>query len=347
MTGLAEVLQPIVRSPSSASLGINLGCNRIPDSIVSDRDPKFMLIFWRELLWIMDIKPLMSTAFHPQTDGSTERANCSIGQILWTVVRDDQKDWAHKCPVVEFAMVEFAMNSNMSSTTGFAPFKLSQGYMSQTGIPTMVDTHFKGVKQFAEQARSNLLAAHDAILENCILQSFHTNKKRQVNPDYKQDDFVYLSTKNLALPKGRAWKLVPKFIGPYKILEAHNQASMVTLKLPPELTSRRITPTFHTSLVRPFVPNDEVQFPKWEAKSFYDFGNDDDQEWLVEEIIAHRWEGNKNLSLQVRWTLRDVTWEPYNICKDLEALDRYLELQGVSRVCNLGRIFRVIRYMYM
>ena len=96
--------------------------------------------------------------------------------------------------------------------------------------------------------------------------------------------------------------------------------------MPPELVSRRITPTFHTSLVRPFVPNDEVQFPKREAKSFYDFGNDDDQEWFIEEIIAHNWEGNKNLNLLVHWTLGDVTWEPYNTCKDLEALDRYLEL---------------------
>ena len=44
----------------------------IPDSIVSNQDSKFTLIFWHELLRIMDIKPLMSTAFHPQTDGSTE-----------------------------------------------------------------------------------------------------------------------------------------------------------------------------------------------------------------------------------------------------------------------------------
>ena len=159
-------------------------------------------------------------------------------------------------------MVEFAMNSNVSSTTGFAPFELNQGYMPRAGIPTTTDTHFQGVQQFAEQARSNLLAAHNAILENCILQTFHANKKRRVDPEYKWDDFVYLSTKNLTLPKGRARKLVPKFIGPYKILEAHNRASTVTLKLPLELTSRHIMPTFHTSLVRLFVPNDEVQFPK-------------------------------------------------------------------------------------
>ena len=86
----------------------------IPDSIMSDWDSKFTLIFWCELLRIMDIKPLMSIAFHPQMDGSTEQVNRSIGQILQTVVRDDQKDWVHKGP-----MVEFAMNSNVSSTTGF------------------------------------------------------------------------------------------------------------------------------------------------------------------------------------------------------------------------------------
>ena len=78
----------------------------------------------------------------------------------------------HKCP-----MVEFAMNSDVSSMTGFAPFELNQGYMPQMGIPTMTDTHFWGVQQFAEQACSNLLAAHDTILENRVLQTFHANKK--------------------------------------------------------------------------------------------------------------------------------------------------------------------------
>ena len=66
-------------------------------------------------------------------------------------------------------------------------------------------------------------------------------------------------------------------------------------------------------------------FPKRDTKVFYDFGNDKDQEWLVEEILAHKW-ANKNLELQVKWTLGDVTWEPLSSCKDLEALDVYLEL---------------------
>jgi hypothetical protein len=89
----------------------------------------------------------MSTAFHPQTDGVTERANRSIGQILHTVVQSDQHDWAQKCP-----MVEFALNSNVSSMTGFAPFKLNSGYMLRIGIPLANDTKFTGVRQFMQQA---------------------------------------------------------------------------------------------------------------------------------------------------------------------------------------------------
>jgi hypothetical protein len=106
-----------------------------------------MSIFWHELQRIMGVKLLISTAFHPQTDGAMERANHSIGQILCTIIRSDQQDWALKFP-----MVEFALNSNVSSTTGFAPFELNSGYMPQIGIPLANDTKFTGVRQFAQQA---------------------------------------------------------------------------------------------------------------------------------------------------------------------------------------------------
>ena len=85
----------------------------IPESIVSDRDTKFTSIFWKELHRLMWSKLLMSTAFHPQTNGATERANRSIAQILHTVVSNDQKDWSDKCPIVEFTI-----NSSVNDTTG-------------------------------------------------------------------------------------------------------------------------------------------------------------------------------------------------------------------------------------
>jgi hypothetical protein len=62
-----------------------------------------------------------------------------------------------------------------------------------------------------------------------------------------------------------------------------------------------------------------------------DFSNDDEQEWLIDEIIAHQWVSNRELKFQVLWTLGDITWEPYTMCKDLEDLDIYLELRGVTK----------------
>ena len=230
----------------------------------------------------MGTKLLMSTAFHPQMEGTTEWENRSIGQILRMIINDDQKNWADKCP-----MVELVLNSSVSATTGFTPFALNQGYMPQIGMPTSFDTTFKGVKQFALQAKWELMAAHDAIIANHVQPTFHANKKCRTSDLYHEGDHMYLSTQNLTLPKRRVRKLVPKYIGPYKVAKAHNEASTVTLELPLALVARRISLTFHTGLVRKLVANNDELFPKRDAKSFYDFGQDDEQEWLIEEITSH------------------------------------------------------------
>ena len=66
---------------------------------------------------------------------------------------------------------------------------------------------------------------------------------------------IRLLTKNLALPKGWARKLLPRYIGPYKVVEAHTATSTVTLELPPELVSRQVHPMFHMSLIRAHMAN--------------------------------------------------------------------------------------------
>ena len=70
-------------------------------------------------------------------------------------------------------------------------------------------------------------------------------------------------------------------------------------------------------------------FPKCEVRAYYDFGDAEDNEWLVDDILAHQWKGNK-VSFLVQWNLGDTTWESYSQCKDLAALDRYLELLGID-----------------
>jgi hypothetical protein len=241
------------------------------------------------------------------------------------MVQPDQSDWVEKIP-----MAEFAINSSISSSTGFAPFELNYGYM-----PTFIggikpsESAKPGVKQFVERALNNLEMAHDAIIQSRVMQTHHANKRRRETIPYKIGDKVYLSTEHLALPKGRAKKLMPKYVGPYTIIAAKPEVSRYTLDLPLQLKKRRIHPSFHESKLRPFHRNDDKIFPRREAHVFYDFGEAEDNEWLVDEILTHQWNGNQ-IEFLVQWNLGDTTWEPYNACKELEALDKYLELQGLK-----------------
>jgi hypothetical protein len=90
---------------------------------------------------------------------------------------------------------------------------------------------------------------------------------------------------NPTLLKGRARKLVPRYIGPYCVTEAHNKASMVTLELPEDLKNCHVSLTFHTNLIRWYITNNNDLFPQREAKSF--FGVNTDEGWLVDELISH------------------------------------------------------------
>ena len=112
------------------------------------------------------------------------------------------------------------------------------------------------MKQFAQQVLYNLMAAYGTIIESRMVQMHHTNSQRRQGEEYPPRSMVSLSTKNLALPKGQARKLLPRYIGLYKVAKAHTATSTVTLELPPEVVSRRVHLTFHVSLIWAHVAND-------------------------------------------------------------------------------------------
>lgn len=277
----------------------------------------------------------MSTSFHPQTDGSSERANRSVGQIVRGAVRPDQTDWVDRIP-----MTEFAINISINDSTGFAPFELDGGY-----IPSMLkeirdDVHpLPGVRAFAHQALLHLSQAHDALIESRVFQTHYANQRRREEPKITEGDLVYLSTKNLSLPKGRARKLLPKYIGPYKVEKARPETSDYQLELPEALAKRHLHPVFHVSLLRPHMSNNDVLFPNRSMPDAYDFGAPDEPEWFVDSIEAHRWNRNA-LEFQVKWSLGDVTWEPLKSVDKLMALDEYLALYSVKNVKQLPRKVR-------
>src|SRR6266850_1190423 len=94
----------------------------------------------------------------------------NVVQILRAVIHPDQHDWVLKIP-----MTEFAINSSVNKSTGFAPFKLIYGYMPQMtlSIPT---SEFKGMLEFAQRALENIQAAHDTIIMSRMWQTIQANR---------------------------------------------------------------------------------------------------------------------------------------------------------------------------
>lgn len=304
----------------------------LPNAIISDRDSKFISKFWTSLHKMVGTTLLMSSAYHPQTDGATERANRTIGTMLRSMVDTTQTDWYFKLP-----FVEYALNASVSKSTGYAPFELNYGFIPPSLRIVHPNIPFEGVTSFARHARLNLMQAHDLIIEARMNSSANVNKHRNATPtDYKPGKLVYLSTKNLSIPQGLARKLVPKFIGPFKIIKEYPNTSTFKLDLPP---SMKIHPNFHSSLLKPFILNDDNIFPHRSNLWAYTLDLSQDQEWEVDAIISHyrsnKTKKNHNLHFIVAWSNGDITPEPLEIVNELQALDEYLELKGVNNIAQL------------
>jgi hypothetical protein len=138
--------------------------------------------------------------------------------------------------------VEFTLNSSINSLSGFAPFKLNCGYMLQlTPFPTD-NIKYCGVKEFVQRLCANLVIAHNAIIEARVLSTHQANRLRTEEHPFLIGDLVYLSTANLNLPKQRACKLAPKYIGPFEVTKAMPETSDYELALSKELIVWHIHP---------------------------------------------------------------------------------------------------------
>ncbi|KAF7325796.1 hypothetical protein MKEN_00430200 [Mycena kentingensis (nom. inval.)] len=229
-----------------------------------------------------------------------------------------------------YLVSKFAMNSARSTTTGFSPFYLNSG---QTPAPMIWDakSEYPGVRVFAQRMKDAIMAAHDAIIEARVKQVRQANKHRRAVP-FVQNDLVYLSTKNLSIPKNRARKLVPKFVGPYRIVEDYNNGTF-KLDLPPELKRRGIHPAFHSSLLRIHIPNDDRRFPGRQVAQVTGIGEGSD-EWAVRKIIAHSGKGS-DAKFEVEWMNGDTAWFPYKQVEHLSSLADYLQALNASSITHL------------
>jgi transposase InsO family protein len=297
----------------------------LPARIVSDQDHLFTSIFWGRLHELLGVKLRMSSTYHPQSDGSTERANRTVVTMLRSTIDDKHKDWVVKLPGIEFAI-----NSARSESTGYSPFFLNLGRMPRSMIwDRPAASEYPSVRVMALKIKQAILEAHDSILAARVKQTRDANRTRRAAP-FSEGDLAYVSTKNISFPKGRARKLVVKFIGPYKILKDFGNNSY-RIELPDRLKQRGVRDVFHASLLRIHVPNDDRLFPGRLETQVADFVNDPGSDWAADCILTHVGSGAESI-LQVRWRAGDTTWVEYDRIKDLQIVADYLELQNAKTI---------------
>jgi len=212
----------------------------LPESIISDRGPHFTAGLMRELNEMLGIKSKLLTAFHPQTDGQTERVNQELQQYLRMFIDHRQEQWPEW-----LGTAEFAYNNKAHSSTRTLPFKANYGQDSRMGFEGRKKGKYAGVenkkmKEIQEEAKVALGKAQADIKK-------YADKKRLEAEEYKVEDLVMLSTKDLKyqLVRRRTEKLTERFVGPYKIKEIVS-SNAVKLELP---STVRIHPVVNVSRV--------------------------------------------------------------------------------------------------
>ena len=144
----------------------------LPKYIVSDRDTLLTSTFWSHLHKLMGTSLWMSSAYHPESDGSTERANRTITQMLRQCIHRNQKNWVEKLP-----MIEFAINLARSESTGYAPFVLNSGRMPRSMIwDSASKAEYPNMRNWALKKKLALMTAHDSIIAACIKQMCGANQ---------------------------------------------------------------------------------------------------------------------------------------------------------------------------
>ena len=185
---------------------------------------------------------------------------------------------------------------------------------------------FPGVHRFVKKMKLGIMSAHDSIIVARVVHTVQANRK-QIAVTYKVGDTVYLSTKNISLPKGRARKLAPKYLGSFAVSKVMKEGATYQLDLSEEL-KRGINRSFHVSLLNPHVPNDDRRFPARSPSQLPGFGEKPD-ELIVNAIVAHHGKGIRS-EFKILWKAGDQTWTPYKEVAHLITMDRYCELMGVE-----------------
>ncbi len=214
----------------------------LPIDVVSDRGPQFVSRFWREFCKLLGATVSLSSGFHPQSNGQTERANQDLERTLRCVVSKNPSSWSQ-----QLSMVEYAHNTLPVSSTGLSPFECSVGYQPPIFPSLESEVAVPSAHAFVQRCHRTWTRAREILLQVGSRTKAKADRHQSRPPVYVVGQKVWLSTKNIPL-RSVSNKLAPKFIGPFAVTEIISPVA-VRLNLPPAY--RRIHPAFHVSKIKP------------------------------------------------------------------------------------------------
>jgi transposase InsO family protein len=268
----------------------------VPDGIVTDRGPQFTSLFWSELCVAMGIKHKLSTAFHPQTDGQTERQNQTLEAYLRIYANEHQNNWAKLLP-----LAEFAYNNSKHAITGQTPFFMTYGFHPEVHFVAGDSTARRKIQGLDERLK-RLEELREALPERVrkASEAAATYYNARHEPKvFNQGDEVMLSTKDLKL-KVHSKKLAPKFLGPLTVREPVGSHAY-RLWLP---THMKIHDVINISRLEPYTRREDCEPPTIPVII------DDEEEWEVEEIVD-KVKSGKQIWYGVKWKGYDDTYNSW------------------------------------
>ncbi|KAL6277398.1 hypothetical protein ACE6H2_020999 [Prunus campanulata] len=277
-----------------------------PVSIVSDRDPRFTSRFWKCLHEAMGTRLSFSTAFHPQTDGQSERTIQTLEDMLRSCVLQLKGSWD-----THLALVEFAYNNSYHSSIEMAPYEALYGRMCRTPVcwnevGDRIVEKVDSIRDTTEQVkmiREKLKTAQDR------QKSYADNRSKDL--EFAVGDWVFLklSPWKGVMRFGKRGKLSPRYIGPYEITERVGPVAY-RLALPSELS--RIHDVFHVSMLRKYMPDPSHVLEQQPMQLREDLSYDEEPVQILdrkEQVLRSR----SIPMVKVLWrsqTVEEATWEP-------------------------------------
>ena len=290
----------------------------LPADIVSDRGSQFTAKFFTRLLDLCKTRSNKSTAFHPQSDGQTERVNQVLEQYLRIFCDYQQDDWYDLLP-----LAEFAYNNAKHSSTQVSPFLANYGRHPRFSV-RITEPDEASKNPSAEDLVKRLTLVHDSLRQNLAsaqekYKHFHDVHVKEP-PQFKVGDLVWLSRRNITTTRPSR-KLDYKRLGPFRILQVVGESkSAFKLELPQNM---KIHPVFHVSLLEPYHKN---TIPGRVQPTPPPILVDGFEEFEVEEILDSRIHRNR-LQYFVDWVgykPSERSWEPVDCLENAhEAIARF------------------------